>query len=221
MNVKLNIAIDGPAGAGKSTVAKLIADKLKLLYIDSGSMYRAVTLYALRNNYNFNDIDALAKLSSDVKIELLSDENVKFRILLNGEDVTEEIREPEVSRHVSLVAKIPAVRENMVRQQKKIAACGGVVMDGRDIGNRVMPDANYKFFLTASIEERAKRRCQDLVKQGYEVPLEKIITEIAQRDEIDKNRPVDPLVPARDAVIIDSTGLTVQQVVDTIIGYIK
>ncbi|WP_031516248.1 (d)CMP kinase [Desulfofalx alkaliphila] len=220
MKVKNNVAIDGPAGAGKSTIAKLIAKKLGFIYIDTGSMYRAVTLKALQKNYDFDDHGALARLSSEVKIELFSGAQNDFRIFLDGEDVTEHIRQPEVSRHVSLVAKIPQVRKNMVRQQQIMAQTGGVVMDGRDIGTRVMPDAKYKFFLTASTEERAKRRHLELLQQGYEISLDTIIAEIAERDNIDQNRAVDPLVPAEDAVIIDSTGLTINQVVELIVKHI-
>lgn len=220
MNTEIKIAIDGPAGAGKSTIAKLLAQKLGLLYIDTGSMYRAVTLKALQLNFNFQDTASLAALSKQVKIELLP-AAVGCRVMLDGKEVTREIRQPEVSRYVSLVAKIPEVRQNMVRQQQAIAAQGGIVMDGRDIGTRVLPDAKIKFFLTASVEERAKRRQLDLAQQGYQVELEKLITEIAERDTIDESRPVDPLVPAHDALVIDSTGLTIEQVINIMMEKIK
>ncbi|MBM7854643.1 cytidylate kinase [Desulfohalotomaculum tongense] len=217
---KLNVAIDGPAGAGKSTVAKLLADKLGLLYIDTGSMYRALTWKALQLNYDFNDTAALAELSSEVMIKLITD-NQNYRVFIDGEDVTGKIRQPEVSQRVSLVARIPEVRKNMVRQQQSMAASGGVVMDGRDIGTRVLPDAQAKFFLTASIEERARRRQRDLKQKGYHVPLETLMAEISQRDYIDQNRETDPLVPAEEAIIIDTTGLTINQVVEQMVQHIE
>ncbi|MCL0043877.1 (d)CMP kinase, partial [Peptococcaceae bacterium] len=143
------------------------------------------------------------------------------RVLLDGQDVTEEIRTPKVSQNVSFVASIPQVRENMVMRQQLMAKNGGVVMDGRDIGTRVMKNADFKFFLTASIEERAKRRLIDLKEKGYDVSLSDVIAEISERDDIDKKRSVDPLVPAEDAIIIDTTDLTAEQVVDKMLIYIK
>ena len=212
MNPKLNIAIDGPAGAGKSTVAKQLARRLKLTYVDTGSMYRAVTLQALRSNTDFNNADALAQLAVKIKIALFSGDG-DFRITLDGEDISQAIRSPEVSRQVSLVAKLPAVRTNMVHRQQLMAVAGGTVMDGRDIGTRVLPNAGAKFFLTATIEARAARRKLDLSQQGYQVSLAALITEIAARDAQDQNRAVDPLVPAADAITIDSTNLTAGQVI--------
>ena len=216
MKRNINIAIDGPAGAGKSTVAKLLAKDLGLLYIDTGSMYRALALKALRHNCDFNDEKSLAELSKACQIELFHDNDGNYRVKLDQQDVTKEIRHPEVSRHVSLVAKVPEVRKNMVSRQQQMAKQGGVVMDGRDIGTRVLPDADAKFFLTASTEERARRRQCDLARQGHHVPLDKLTSEITERDNIDKNRSVDPLVPAEDAVIIDSTGLTISEVLEKI-----
>jgi len=219
MQKKMKIAIDGPAGAGKSTVAKKIADKLGLLYLDTGSMYRAVTLKAIMLNSSFDE-KSLVAVAEDIYIDVIYDKN-KVKVFLDGEDVTEEIRLPRVTERVSIVASIPEVRENMLKRQQDIARRGGVIMDGRDIGTRVMKDADYKFFLTASIKERARRRLIDLKKQGYEMNLQDVIAEISKRDEMDKNRPVDPLKPAEDAVVIDSTDLTAEQVVDKIMGYIN
>ncbi|MBO8137226.1 MAG: (d)CMP kinase [Desulfotomaculum sp.] len=220
MSRKINIAIDGPAGAGKSTVAKILAKKMGLMYIDTGSMYRAVTWKALKLNCGFDDAEELARLSAVTSIELVPDEE-NYRILVDGIDVTSEIRKPEVSQHVSLVARIPEVRENMRRQQQTMAAPGGVVMDGRDIGTKVLPNAEVKFFLTASIEERARRRQEELKERGYNISLEKLKNEISKRDYMDKNRQTDPLVQAEDAILIDTTGLTVQQVVDKMVAYIN
>ena len=219
MKKKLNIAIDGPAGAGKSTVAKMIASRLGLLYVDTGSMYRALTLKAINLNIGFSEKE-LVRLCEDLDIELVY-ENGECRVLLDGQDVTEEIRTPKVSQNVSFVASIPQVRENMVMRQQLMAKNGGVVMDGRDIGTRVMKNADFKFFLTASIEERAKRRLIDLKEKGYDVSLSDVIAEISERDDIDKKRSVDPLVPAEDAIIIDTTDLTAEQVVDKMLSYIK
>ncbi|MCL0028234.1 (d)CMP kinase [Peptococcaceae bacterium] len=219
MKKKLNIAIDGPAGAGKSTVAKMIASRLGLLYVDTGSMYRALTLKAINLNIGFSEKE-LVRLCENLDIELVYEDG-ECRVLLDGQDVTEEIRTPKVSQNVSFVASIPQVRENMVMRQQLMAKNGGVVMDGRDIGTRVMKNADFKFFLTASIEERAKRRLIDLKEKGYDVSLSDVIAEISERDDIDKKRSVDPLVPAEDAIIIDTTDLTAEQVVDKMLSYIK
>ncbi|MEG6616252.1 (d)CMP kinase [Peptococcaceae bacterium 1198_IL3148] len=221
MKVQMKVAIDGPAGAGKSTVAKKLADRLGLLYIDTGSMYRAVTLKALQSQISFGDAEQLGRLAATVKIELVPGNEAGCKVFLDGQDVTKAIREPQVSNHVSLVAKIPAVRKNLVKQQQDIAAHCGVVMDGRDIGTRVLPDAKAKFFLTATIEERAKRRLQDLKQQGHDISLKKLISEIAERDTMDQNRAVDPLIPSEDAIIIDSTGLTIEQVVELMVQKVK
>lgn len=219
MKKKLNIAIDGPAGAGKSTVAKMIASRLGLLYVDTGSMYRALTLKAINLNIDFSEKE-LVRLCENLDIELVYEDG-ECRVLLDGQDVTEEIRTPKVSQNVSFVASIPQVRENMVMRQQLMAKNGGVVMDGRDIGTRVMKNADFKFFLTASIEERAKRRLIDLKEKGYDVSLSDVIAEISERDDIDKKRSVDPLVPAEDAIIIDTTDLTAEQVVDKMLSYIN
>ncbi len=214
MKPNFNVAIDGPAGAGKSTIAKLLAKELDLLYIDSGSMYRAITLKALRLKYDFNNQALLAKLAKESQIDLFYDNDGNYRVKLDQQDVTKEIRHPEVSQHVSYVAKVPEVRKHLVSRQQQMAAKGRVIMDGRDIGTRVLPNAEVKFFLTATIEERAKRRQLDLARQGYQVPLDKLIKELSERDEIDRNRSVDPLVPAADAIIVDTTGMTINQVVE-------
>ncbi|ABO49686.1 cytidylate kinase [Desulforamulus reducens MI-1] len=213
------IAIDGPAGAGKSTVAKKVAQKLNLLYIDTGAMYRAVTLKALRERINLWDDIALIELAKRTIITLLAGQ--KQSVLLDGLDVTREIRTPEVTNNVSIVAKIAGVREVLVQRQREMAEEAGVVMDGRDIGTVVLPKAKAKFFLTASAEERARRRAKEMMNFGYDVDLEQLIKEIEERDFMDSNRAVSPLVPAEDAVLIDSSGMTIDEVVNSIITWVE
>ncbi len=214
-----SIAIDGPAGAGKSTVAKLVAQRLKLIYIDTGAMYRAITLKALREKLDLQDQISLTQLAKETTIQLVA--GLQQRVLLDGEDVTEEIRSPEVTGQVSTVAKCIGVRDVMVKQQRQMAEEFGVVMDGRDIGTVVLPDADAKFFLTASAEERACRRAKELVDKGYTIDIKKLTKEIEERDYMDSNRAVSPLVPAQDAITIDSSGMTVEEVVTTIIALIE
>ncbi|TEB17368.1 Cytidylate kinase [Pelotomaculum sp. FP] len=220
MNCKPNIAIDGPAGAGKSTVAKLVAKSLGYLYIDTGAMYRAVTLKALRDGADLNDHEKLGRLASNVLISLKAGSDGNLTVLMDGEDVTEEIRLPAVSNSVSLVAKVPAVRRKMIELQKEMAAGGGVVMEGRDIGKVVLPDARIKIYLTAATGERARRRWKELADKGIKVNRRQIEEDICNRDFIDTSREMDPLAPAADAVIIDSTSCTVEGVVDLIVARI-
>lgn len=218
MHNKKCIAIDGPAGAGKSTVAKLVAQRLGLLYIDTGAMYRAITLKALRRGVK-EDPGALSLLAKDTRIQLVP--GIKQQVMMDGEDVTEEVRKPEVCCNVSLVAQVPGVREVLVEQQRLMAKENGVVMDGRDIGTVVLPKATHKFFLTASPEERALRRAKELSQKGYTIDIKTLTDEIRERDYIDSNREIAPLVPAEDALIIDSTGMEISQVVDMIIEIIN
>ncbi|NLM52602.1 MAG: (d)CMP kinase [Firmicutes bacterium] len=215
--MKARIAIDGPAGAGKSTVARAVAKRLNLIYLDTGAMYRAVTLAALRNGTDLHDKKALEALTLSLQLDIRTDEKGNNLVFLNGEDVTAAIRDPLINRHVSLVALYPEVRSIMVQKQRELSRRGGVVMDGRDIGTHVMPDAEYKFFLTASLEERAKRRQAELLAAGKTVSYEQVLEEIAARDKIDTEREHSPLRAARDAVIIDTTEMTIEQVVETII----
>ncbi|MBE3584586.1 (d)CMP kinase [Desulfofundulus thermocisternus] len=216
-----SIAIDGPAGAGKSTVARELARRLGWLYIDTGAMYRALTLKALRRGLNLKDEKSLEALARESRIEMTTDPGYATRIYLDGEDVTRAIREPEVSRHVSLVARLPGVREVMVHRQREMAESKNVIMDGRDVGTVVLPDAGLKIFLTASPEARARRRQQDLQAQGHHVPLDLLIREIAERDRLDSSRPVAPLMPAPDAWVIDSSNLSVEQVVEMITARVR
>lgn len=221
MDSNPNIAIDGPAGAGKSTVAKMVARELGFLYIDTGAMYRAVTLKALRAGMDLEDQPGLSRLAATTSVNLTADTNEGLRVHLNGEDVTEEIRSPEVSRSVSLVAKVPAVRKRLVELQRAMALGGGVVMEGRDIGTVVLPDAHVKIFLTASSMERARRRREELVAKGYVMDQRQIEEEILERDRIDTSRKTDPLTPALDAEVIDCSSFPVEQVVKMIIDRVS
>lgn len=216
----MKIAIDGPAGAGKSTVAKLLAQKLGVIYIDTGAMYRALTLKALRLGVNLDDINTLTELAKSISI-YFKNEGEQQHIYCDGENVTEEIRTPEVSNNVSKIAAYTSIREIMVKQQQEMAKSSSVVMDGRDIGECVLPDADYKFFLTASIEERAKRRILELKKQGYDVSLEDVKEDIILRDTNDANREVGALKILKDSIVIDTSDKTIIEVLDTMISVIK
>jgi CMP/dCMP kinase len=211
-----SIAIDGPAGAGKSTVAKKVADHLQLLYVDTGAMYRAVTWYMLQHQVLLTDISSVIDKMKDIQISLSIDHGQQ-RVFVNQEDVTDRIRTPEISSNVSLVAQIPEVRRKLVDQQRKMAEQQAVVMDGRDIGTYVLPNAAVKIFLTASLKERATRRMMELLAQGYSVTLAELELELAKRDQMDTERSFAPLQKADDAYALDTTGKTVEQVVNEII----
>jgi len=217
MGSKPNIAIDGPAGAGKSTVARMVAKELGYLYVDTGAMYRAITLKALREGVDLHDPVSLGELAEAASVELIAGDDQSLRILLDGEDVTAEIRRPYISQNVSLPAKVPAVRKRLVKLQQAMAERGGVVMEGRDIGTVVLPDARIKIYLTASTGERARRRREELVAKGYHVDQQQMEAEILERDRIDSTREADPLTPAPDAEIIDSSFLPAEKVVKMIV----
>ncbi|QZT32623.1 (d)CMP kinase [Caldalkalibacillus thermarum TA2.A1] len=215
----MKIAIDGPAGAGKSTVAKMVADKLGYLYVDTGAMYRALTWKALHDNVDISSGEALVRLLNQCRLELQSD-SASQRVVLNGRDITEAIRTREVSNHVSEVASHPQVREAMVELQREMATKGNVVMDGRDIGTYVIPDADVKIYLTASLEERARRRYEELRVKGHEVSFEEIKQEILERDDKDRKRDTAPLQKAADALTVDTTGLSITEVVNCILNIV-
>ncbi|MEI3604719.1 (d)CMP kinase [Pseudogracilibacillus sp. SE30717A] len=218
----IRIAIDGPAAAGKSTVAKKIAKQLSIVYIDTGAMYRALTLKAINQNINIEDETALYELLKKTKITLTQNgEYTTQKVFLDGTDVTDSIRSEAVSNSVSFIAKHPLIREEMVERQKHLADDVSVVMDGRDIGTHVLPHAEVKIFLIASVEERAKRRYNENIRRGIPTNLEKLKEEIKERDERDSNRTVSPLIQAKDAIAIDTTSLSIEQVTDNILGKVN
>lgn len=206
-----SIAIDGPAGAGKSTIAKALARELGAMYLDTGAMYRAIGLYMLRRGAA-DDPAAVAAGVGDVDISVAYVDGAQ-RIYLAGEDVSLAIREPEVSIAASQVSKVPEVRERLVALQRQIAEGHDVVMDGRDIGTKVLPNATLKLFLTASAEVRARRRCRELEEKGMAEPYEQVLAEMKERDYQDTHRAASPLVQAGDAVLVDSSELTLEQTV--------
>ncbi|WP_442594577.1 (d)CMP kinase [Neobacillus sp. D3-1R] len=216
MTKKISIAIDGPAAAGKSTVAKIVAEKFSYIYIDTGAMYRAITYKAQQNNINLEDEDALNHILKETTIKLMPGENGQL-VYLDGINVSEEIRSSKVTNSVSIVAIHKKVREEMVKRQQEFAVHGGVVMDGRDIGTHVLPNAEVKIFLLASVEERAQRRHLENTQKGYPSNLEQLKEEIALRDKIDSERETAPLQKAEDAIEIDTTSLSISEVVDKIV----
>jgi cytidylate kinase len=217
MTKNISIAIDGPAAAGKSTVAKIVAEKFSYIYIDTGAMYRAITYKAQMANINLEDEGALFQLLLNTKIELFPGDNGQL-VYIDGKDVTNEIRSSDVTNYVSIVAKHKLIREEMVKRQQEFAVNGGVVMDGRDIGTFVLPNAEVKVFLLASVEERAQRRHLENIQKGYPSDLEKLKEEIAIRDKIDSEREIAPLRKAKDAIEIDTTSLSIHDVVDKIVN---
>lgn len=213
------IAIDGPAGAGKSTIAKAIARRLGILYVDTGAMYRAIAYKALTLNLPLDQEQAISDMAWQTDIVLKNGE--EERVLCDGEDVTEEIRSPEVTRAVSIIAAYPKVRERLVEIQRQKAQEKSVVMDGRDIGTYVLPQADLKIFLTASLEERARRRWLELQEKGKNQSLESVQEDMKNRDRLDRERKVSPLVPAEDAYILDTTGLSIEEIVEEIVNKLK
>lgn len=220
MDKKISIAIDGPAAAGKSTIAKMIAENLSYVYIDTGAMYRALTYEALQKNVHLHDGEALRTLLNNTKIDLYPGEDGQL-VFINGKNITEKIRSAEVSNSVSIVAKHEAVRSEMVRRQQQLAKSGGVVMDGRDIGTRVIPNAELKIFLLASVDERASRRHKENIEKGLPSDLSRIKEEIALRDKLDSEREVSPLKKADDAIELDTTSLTIPEVVDYMMSLVR
>lgn len=214
------ITIDGPAGAGKSTVSKLLARRLNYLYLDTGAMYRAVALRAQKEGVDPNDEGALEKLCQRLEISFQEDREGQ-RVICQGEDVTERIRDPEIGWLASTVSMKRPVREALVRMQRKIGSWGKIIAEGRDTGTVVFPRAKYKFFLSADSQERARRRCRELAARGLAANLKEIEREMKERDEQDSSRQLAPLRPAADARAIDSTGLTPEEVVERMLEIIR
>lgn len=218
---RLNIAIDGPAGAGKSTVARRVAERLHIRYLDTGAMYRAMALYAMRCGVPVGDEAAVERVLRDADIRVRYTEDGQ-RVLLSGEDVTDGLRTPELSMAASDVSAHRAVRVKLTELQREVARENDVVMDGRDIGTNVLPDTPYKFYLTASVEERARRRLLELAARGAAAgTLADVAREIEQRDYNDSHRAYMPLRQAEDALYIDSTGMTVEEVTETILRRVR
>ena len=224
MNKKgLVIAIDGFSSTGKSSISKVVADTLGLIHIDTGAMYRAITLFGLKNFKNEKqeiDLPKLLQNLNEISLEFRENSG-KLEIYLNGENVSKEIRTTEVSDNVSFIAKQPEVRERLVVLQRDIAEKQGVIMDGRDIGTVVLPNADYKFFLTASADERARRRFLELQSLGIETTIEEVKQNLIERDRIDSEREISPLKQAENAILIDNTNLNKEETIDLILSYIK
>lgn len=216
----MQVAIDGPASSGKSTISKFIAKETGFLYLDTGAMYRATTLAFLRNNISVDDASAIDELLENLVISFKNTEDGQL-VYLNGEDVTREIRDLEVTRNVSEVSAIKAVRVKLVKMQQEIAENHSIIMDGRDIGTVVLPNAELKIFLVASVKERALRRFRENQEKGIELSLEKLEEEIAHRDFLDSTRKESPLKKADDAIEIDTTSLSIQEVVSKITNLIQ
>ncbi|MBQ9961314.1 MAG: (d)CMP kinase [Firmicutes bacterium] len=216
MKAIYRIAVDGPSGAGKSTVAKAIAKKLNIEYIDTGAMYRALGLKILNNGIEMKDEDSIKELLKETEIDFVNGD-----IILDGQVVSHLIRTPEVSMAASACSAYPFVREKLVKAQQQLGASKSVIMDGRDIGTAVFPDAEYKFFVTASDEERAKRRYEELIAKGEDVTFEQVLVDIRQRDYNDSTRAASPLRKADDAEELDTTSMTIDEVVDYVCSKIK
>lgn len=219
-NNKICIAIDGPAAAGKSTVAKIVADHLSYIYIDTGAMYRAITYKAIKEKVDVNDASQLINLAEQTVIELQPSENGQL-VFVDGQDVTREIRDSEVNRLVSIIATKQEIRTALNAQQKTYSEAGGIVMDGRDIGTSVLPNAELKVFMIASVDIRAQRRHKENQEKGFESDLETLKSEIALRDKQDMEREISPLIKADDAIELDTSTLEIDEVVQRILSLAK
>jgi len=228
---KLTITIDGPAGSGKSTTARLLAEKIGAAFLDTGAMYRAVTLAAMQSRSDLNNVDALEKLidSTNFKFDTNNSHSPRcdraatgMTVKINNKDITEQIRDPKVTENVFFIASVPSLRSRLVEMQRNFAEkYQKIVTEGRDQGTIVFPNADYKFFLTAEAAQRTKRRAKEMIEKGLEVDTAKLRKEIENRDAADKNRDTGPLVPAKDAIIIDNTNLTLEQTVNEILKIIN
>ncbi len=217
LNKRLNIAIDGPAGAGKSTIAKMVSKRLNCIYVDTGAMYRAVALFFIENGIASDDEKRIAKEIENIHVDIQFEAGNQ-KVLLNGKDVTEEIRAERVGNWASEISKYTVVREYLVKMQREVAAKQDVVMDGRDIGTVVLPQANVKIYLTASSKVRAMRRYNELTQKGVFCDIHDIEQGIMERDAQDMNREISPLRQAKDAILIDSSNMTIDEVVEKIVS---
>ncbi len=216
----LNIALDGPCGSGKSTVADILAQKLDILHLDTGAMYRACALCALKRGVDCLDEESVSRFINDIDIEIRY-ENGRQKTMLDGEDVSEKIRANEVSMMSSDISSLKCVREKMVEMQREVAKSNDCILDGRDIGTVVLPDAPFKFYITATPEVRAERRHKELEKKGQTVDFDDLVEEINRRDYNDSHRKISPLKQAEDAVLIDTSEMNVDEVVETLLSHIK
>ena len=216
-----SIAIDGPSGAGKSTLAKMLAEELGFLYVDTGAIYRTVGLCVFRNDIAPTDPDGVTALLPGLRLEMKHGEDGLQHMYLGGEDVTEAIRQHEISRYASLVSAIPAVRAFLLDRQREFARNNNVIMDGRDIGTVVLPDADVKIFLTASAEDRARRRYEELIQRGQKTEYPVVLRDIRERDEQDSRRAAAPLRQAEDAVLVDTTGNTLEESFSQLLQIVK
>lgn len=219
--MSIAVAIDGPAGAGKSTIAKAAAKELGFIYVDTGALYRAIGLFTLRNGVDKNDKEAVIALLDKLDVSLDFNDKGEQIVLLNGEDVSGLIRTPEISMYASAVSALPEVRAFLLDLQRNMAATNNVIMDGRDIGTVILPNAKVKIFLTASAEERAKRRYDELIEKGEDVTYEEVLKDAKERDYNDSHRTVAPLKPAEGAVIVDTTGQTREESIIQLVNIMK
>lgn len=214
------VAIDGPAGSGKSTVSTIIAKELSFTYVDTGAMFRAIAYYCLENNIDYNNFNEVSKILDNISILLKFEDGIQ-QVYLNNKCITEKIRTQEISNTASIIAKIPQVREKLLIIQRELAKNKNIIMDGRDVGTNILPNANVKIYLEADVEERAKRRHKDILLKGESFDYDYIIKDIKARDEADKNRKIAPLKMAEDAILINTTNMTIQDVAEKIIKIIK
>jgi len=221
---RLIIAIDGPAGVGKSTISKLIAQKLGFLYIDTGAIYRAITWKILKNKINLNDEKSISDLVFKTYLiikRINNNSGYDYKIFIDGEDVTNKIRNPKIDQNVSQIAKLPKVRKQLISLQRELAQEGNIIMEGRDIASKILPNADIKLYFTASEEERIKRRYKELIKKGYKIDYKKVKEQVKQRDLIDSRRKYAPLIKTKDAILIDSTQKSIEEVKDDILEIIR
>ena len=215
-----NVAVDGPAGAGKSTIAKLVAKKKGYIYVDTGAMYRGLAIHFLKKGIDSDDREGIKKACKDADVSIAYENGIQ-QIYLNGENITNLLRTEEVGNMASKTSAIPEVREKLLELQRSLASEKDVIMDGRDIGTNILPNADVKIYLTATVETRAKRRYDELVQKGIACDLQEIAKDIQDRDERDMNREIAPLKQADDAILVDSSHMGIDEVVDTICSYCK